>query len=124
MKRIFFTILSVLFGLQFINAGLNKFFNYIPVPDEIPEEMLKDFQAITEIVWLMPLIGITEILGGILVIIPKTRVLGALVLFPVMIGILCTHIFVDTTALTLVLVYLVILLWILYESRGKLKALF
>jgi len=124
MKRIIFTILSVLFGLQFVNAGLNKFFNYIPVPEEIPEEVLKDFQAITEIVWLMPLIGIAEIVGGLLVIIPKTRTLGALVLFPVMVGILCTHIFVDTTALPLVLIYLALLLWILFESREKIKALF
>lgn len=32
MKQKIITVVSVLFGLMFINAGLNKFFNYMPVP--------------------------------------------------------------------------------------------
>jgi uncharacterized membrane protein YphA (DoxX/SURF4 family) len=34
-------LLCLLFGLMFINAGLNKFFNYMPVPDHMPEKMIK-----------------------------------------------------------------------------------
>ena len=104
MKHKVLTVLSVLFGLLLINGGLNKFFNYMPSPDDISEAMLKDFGALTEIVWLMPLLGIAEIVGGILIAIPKTRALGAVVIFPVAVGILLTHIFVDTDGLIIALV--------------------
>ncbi len=32
MKNKILFVVSLLFGLLFINAGLNKFFNYMPVP--------------------------------------------------------------------------------------------
>ncbi|WP_149276538.1 DoxX family membrane protein [Pareuzebyella sediminis] len=119
MKQKILTVLSVLFGLLLINGGLNKFFNYMPPPDDISEAMLKDFGALTEIVWLMPLLGIAEIVGGILIAIPKTRALGAVVIFPVAVGILLTHIFVDTDGLIIALVIWAVLIWILFENRGK-----
>ena len=119
MKHKVLTVFSVLFGLLLINGGLNKFFNYMPPPDDISEAMLKDFGALTEIVWLMPLLGIAEIVGGILIAIPKTRALGAVVIFPVAVGILLTHIFVDTDGLIIALVIWAVLLWILFENRGK-----
>src|SRR5690554_7297165 len=82
MKQKILTVLSVLFGLLLLNGGLNKFFNYMPVPEDMAEEMVKDFGAIMEISWLMPLIAIAEIIGGLLIIFPKTRALGAVVIFP------------------------------------------
>lgn len=118
MKTIFF-ILCVLFGLMFINAGLNKFLNYMPPPENMPEALMRDFQAMMEISWLMPLIGIAEITGGLLVIIPGTRALGALVILPVMVGILLVNFLVDTSGLPIVLPLAAILAWIFYEYRHK-----
>lgn len=62
--------LSLLFGLMFINSGLNKFFNYMPMPKDMPESMLKLMAAFMQISWLMPLVGFAEVLGGVLFIIP------------------------------------------------------
>jgi uncharacterized membrane protein YphA (DoxX/SURF4 family) len=87
MKSKILTILSFLFGLLFINAGLNKFFNYMPMPDDMPEAMVELFKVMTEIVWLMPLVAIVEIIGGLMIISKKFRALGALKIFPLMIGI-------------------------------------
>lgn len=119
MKNKILTGLSVLFGLLLINGGLNKFFNYMPVPEDLPEAMVKDFTAIVEISWLMPLIAIAELVGGILIIFPRTRALGALIIFPVMVGILLTHIFVDISGLPIAIVIWAILLWIIYDNREK-----
>ncbi|HLW41417.1 MAG TPA: DoxX family protein [Flavobacterium sp.] len=124
MKQKILTVLSVLFGLLLLNGGLNKFFNYMPVPEDMAEEMVKDFGAIMEISWLMPLIAIAEIIGGLLIIFPKTRALGAVVIFPVAVGILLTHIFVDTSGLLIALVIWAILLWIIYENREKYRPMF
>lgn len=119
MKKKIIFIVSLLFGLVFINAGLNKFLNYMPVPDDLPENMVKLMNAFMEIGWLMPLVGFVEILGGLLFIIPKTRALGAIVIFPVMIGILLTHIISAPTGLPIALILLIINLWVLYENRDK-----
>ena len=102
MKNKILFVLSLLFGLMFINAGLNKFFFYMPMPEDAPAEGMKDFAAMMEISWLLPLIAVAEIVGGVFVIIPKTRALGALIIFPVMVGILLTHIFVDTTTFPII----------------------
>lgn len=91
MKNKIIFILSLLFGLMFINAGLNKFLNYMPIPVDLPEKMIKVMTAFMEINWLMPLVGFVEILGGMLFIIPKTRALGAIMIFPIMIGILMSY---------------------------------
>ncbi|MEO6720437.1 MAG: DoxX family membrane protein [Ferruginibacter sp.] len=117
-KKILFAV-SLLFGLMFINAGLNKFFNYMPVPKDMPENMMKVMGAFMTIGWLMPLIGIAEILGGILFIPNKYRALGAIIIFPVMIGILLTAIVNAPSGLPLALVLFAINLWVIIENRAK-----
>lgn len=119
MRTKILNIVSALFGLLLINGGLNKFLNYMPVPDNLPEPLLKDTAAIMEISWLMPLVGFAEVLGGLLIIIPKTRALGALVVFPVMVGVLCTHLTVAPEGLPIALVIWAILLWIIVENRNR-----
>ena len=119
MKQKIIFVLSLLFGLMFINAGLNKFLNYMPVPTDLPEKMQKMGAAFMEIGWLMPLIGFAEILGGILFIIPKTRALGAVVIFPVMIGIVLTNSIVAPSGLPIALPLFAINLWVIYENRQK-----
>jgi putative oxidoreductase len=119
MKSKILFVVSLLFGLMFINGGLNKFFNYMPMPENAPVEGMKDFAAMMEIVWLMPLIAIAEILGGILFIIPKTRALGAVIICPIMAGIILVHLLVDTSALPVALILSAILVWVMYENREK-----
>lgn len=119
MKKTILMVLSVLLGLFLVNAGLNKFFNYMPVPENMPEAIVKDTMAMMEIEWLMPLIAWAEIIGGLLLAIPKTRALGALVVFPVMVGILLTHIFVAPDGLLIAIIMWVVLLWIMIDNKDK-----
>ncbi len=117
-KKILFGV-SLLFGLMFINSGLNKFFNYIPMPKDMPENMIKLMGAIKEIGWLLPLVGVAEIVGGILFITNKFRALGAIIIFPVLAGIILTHIFIAPSGLPMALVLLGIELWVIIENRDK-----
>ena len=119
MKKKILFVLCILFGLMFINAGLNKFFNYIPAPANLPEKMVKVMAAMVEITWLMPLLASAEIVGGILFMIPKFRALGAIVIFPVMVGILLTHLVLEPSGLPIALVLLAIELWVIFENREK-----
>jgi len=119
MKQKILFVVCLLFGLLMINGGLDKFLHYMPMPKDMPESMIKAFTALTTITWLLPLVGFIEILGGILFIIPKTRALGAIVIFPVVIGILLTNTVTEPSGAPIALVVLAINLWVLFENREK-----
>ncbi len=119
MKRKILFVISLLFGLLFINAGLDKFLHYMPMPKDMPPGMLKVMSAFIEIKWLMPLVGIAEIIGGLLIIFPKYRALGAVIILPVMLGILCTNIVSVPSGLPLALALTIINIWIIIENRLK-----
>ncbi|WP_240469783.1 DoxX family membrane protein [Cyclobacterium sp. SYSU L10401] len=112
-------IISLLFGLIFINSGLNKFFYYMPIPDDLPEKVLKTMEAFNSIGWVNPLVALVEILGGLLFIPGKTRALGAIVIFPVMVGIIVHHLVVAPSGLAVPLVLFGILLWLIIENRKR-----
>jgi len=119
MKKKILFVVSLLFGLMFINSGLNKFFNYMPMPSDMPENMIKLMTAFMQIGWLMPLIAVAEIVGGVLFITNKFRALGAIIIFPVLVGILLTHIIVAPSGLPIALILLGIEIWVIVENREK-----
>lgn len=118
MKNKILLVLTILFGAMMVNSGLNKFFWYMPMP-EMPEEMMKVFAAFATIEWLMPLVAITEIIGGILIAIPKTRALGAIVILPVMVGIVLQHAVHDPAGVIIPLILFVINLWAILDNKEK-----
>lgn len=119
MKSKALFIASLLFGLMFINSGLNKFFHYIPMPKDLPEGLVKITNAFMSVSWLMPLIGIVEILGGIFFITPKYRALAAIIILPVMVGVLLTHIIDAPSGLPIAIILFAINIWVIYENREK-----
>lgn len=115
-------ILCLLFGLMFINAGLDKLFHYMPVPD-MPPEMMKVGEAFMTIQWLMPLIAVIEITGGLLFIMPRTRALGAIVILPVMVGIVLHNAVFMPSGLMIAGVLFLIDIWMIIDNRHKYKIL-
>ena len=118
MRKKALFIVGVLFGLVMINSGLNKFFNYMPAPKEMPEKMLAAMKAYMEIGWLIPLVGVAEVLGGLLLIFPRTRALGAIVILPVLTGILLSNISTSSNLL-IVFALIAIILWVIIDSWDK-----
>lgn len=119
MKKKIIFVLSLLFGILFINAGLNKFFNYMPMPTNLPKKMLDVFNAFMQVGWLLPLVGVVEILGGILFIIPKTRALGAIIILPVMVGIILTNTITQQSGLPFALALFAVNVWVILDNKEK-----
>lgn len=117
-------IICLLFGLMFINAGLDKFFHYNPVP-QLTEAQMKLYAAFGEIGWLLPLVGTVEVIGGLLFIFPKTRALAAIVILPVLTGILIHNVYRDPspTGICISGILFMINIWILIDNREKYKHL-
>lgn len=121
MKILIF-ILCLLAGLIFLNAGLDKFFHYMPVP-ELEPELQKADQAIATVKWLLPLVGFVEVVGGILLIIPKTRILATLILFPVLVGILVHTLSYSPAYVLIPFLIFVLFVNLWWEKRNKIRNL-
>jgi len=115
-------VLFILFGLMFINAGLDKFFHYMPIPPLEPE-VLEVGAAFMKIKWLMPLVATVELIAGFLFLFPKTRLLGAMMIFPILIGILLHNAVYMPSGLAIAGVLFLINCWVLYANKGQLKGL-
>jgi putative oxidoreductase len=87
-------IAGALLGLLFIMSSVVVLFNLVatpPIPEGTP---MAHFMAAFGPTGYFTFIKIFELLGGILVAIPRTRNLGLLVLGPIIINILAFHGFV------------------------------
>lgn len=119
MKQKILFVLCLLTGLMFINSGLDKFLHYMPIPADLPEKLVKMGMAFSEIGWLMPLVGAAEIAGGGLLLLPRTRALGAIILVPILTGVLLTHITVAPSGLPVVLAFIAVIGWVIVDNREK-----
>jgi uncharacterized membrane protein YphA (DoxX/SURF4 family) len=93
------TIAGGLLGLLFIIFGLNFFLKFIPMPPGPPEgsPAALFFGALFPTGYLA-FVKVLEIIGGLLVAIPKTRNFGLLILGPIIINILAFHVFLTNRA--------------------------
>lgn len=88
------TIAAGLLGLIFVVFGLNFFLKFIPMPPGPPEGSPPAlFMAALFPTGYLAFVKVLEILGGVLVAIPKTRNIGLLVLGPIIVNILAFHVF-------------------------------
>ena len=123
MKGKILTVLCAIFGLGMIVFGANKLYPFMPMPELTAEQKII-FGAFGTIKWLMPLVGIVEILGGLLIAIPKTRALGAIVILPVMVGIIVHNLtFFDAGQIAIPAVFAIINLWALADNTDRYKAM-
>jgi putative oxidoreductase len=111
--------LSILYGVAMAIFGSNKFFNFMPMPKDLPENIMKVMDAMVATKWIMPLVGIGEVLGGILIAIPKTRALGAIVMFPISVGILVHTLTHSPESIGMAAVFFLINVWIIWTNRDK-----
>ena len=110
--------LSIIFGLFMLNSGINKFTNHMPMP-EMSDSALATIIAFGKSGWLMVLVGLAEILGGLLLLLPKSRSLGAIVLFPVILGIFVFHAVQEPSGMVIGVVLLLINLFLIYSYKDK-----
>lgn len=86
-------IIAALLGLLFVAGALFFFFGKLP-PGPPEDSLPGKFMAAIGPTGYMAFVKVCEITGGALVIVPKTRNLGLLILGPIIINILCFHAFV------------------------------
>ncbi|QJE97937.1 hypothetical protein [Luteolibacter luteus] len=94
MKKWAPIIAGIILGLLFIMASAMVLFKLAPIP-EIPKDTPPgQFMAAFGPTGYMTFIKVLEMVGGILVAIPKSRNIGLLILGPIIVNILAYHTFV------------------------------
>jgi len=119
-------IASGLLGLAFIVFGLNFFLKFIPIPSPEEGSHAAMFMGAMYMSGMLTFVKVLEILGGVLVVIPKTRNLGLIILTPIIVNILAFHIFITggyglfdppVVVITLAAAYLI------FDARAKIANL-
>jgi len=90
--RLVVTVARVLFGLLFLVFGLNFFFHFMPMPP-MSGPPAAFMGALFATGYMFPLIKVTEIVAGILLISGRFVPLGLLLLAPILVNIAAFHIF-------------------------------
>lgn len=124
------TVAGVLLGLLFVMSSVVVLFHLIP-PDKMPPPPPEGSPAAMFMGALMPtgymtFVKVCELVGGILVAIPRTRNLGLLFLGPILVNILAFHIFIMKGAKLIdpmLIVIVLLALYLLWVERKRVLGL-
>jgi len=93
-KQLIFNVSKWLLALMMIVFGANKFIGFIVMPP--PQgELAQKFMGAMFTTYLFKVVALTQIIGGVLLLIPKTAFIGLLMMFPVIVNIIGFHLFHD-----------------------------
>jgi putative oxidoreductase len=81
-------------GLLFLIFGSNFFLKFIDMPSPAEGSPMAAFAGTMYATGYLAFVKVLEIIGGILVAVPKTRNLGLLILTPIIVNILAIHVYV------------------------------
>lgn len=119
MKKYLPIIAGIVLGLLFVMSAVTVLFNLVkmpPPPEGTPAAMF--FGAFGPTGY-MTFVKVFELLGGVLVMIPRLRNLGLLVLGPIIVNILAFHVFIGggfkdllNPMLLLIIALALYLLWV------------
>ena len=115
-------IVRVLLGLMFVVFGANIFFHFLPMPPPKPS-LATDFSKALMESGYMYVVGALQVAGGLLLLIGRCVPMGLMLLGPVIVNILCFHIFLERTGLPMAIVVSVLSLFLLWRYRANFAGL-
>lgn len=120
-------VFRILLGLIMVIFGANKLYAFLPDPDPsaVPEAAGSFFGALIATGYMMKLVGLAELLGGLLLLLGKWVPFALVFLVPITVNILCFHLFLDLSAgMVPALVVTILHLVLLYKYKSNFSALF
>jgi uncharacterized membrane protein YphA (DoxX/SURF4 family) len=122
-RRIAFTVARVVLGLVFVASGLTGLLGLAPPPEGSPGAVAL-FQALHATGYILPLLKVTELVGGALVLGGLFLPLGLVLLAPVIVNIVAFHVFVAPAGLPIAAVLVTAALALAWRHRAAFAPLF
>lgn len=97
-------VARIILGLIFFVFGLNGFFNFIPVPPNMPEKLMAFMNGLMASGYFFPLLKGTEVVCGLLLLIGAFVPLALIVLAPIILNIIMVHTVLDTSGLPVAII--------------------
>lgn len=118
-------IASILLGGLFIMSASVVLFGLAPTPELPKDTPMAAFMAAFGPTGYMTFVKVLELLAGLLLLVPKTRNIGLLILGPIIVNILAFHQFVakDGILQPMLLGIAALAVYLLWAERAKWKAL-
>jgi putative oxidoreductase len=108
-------IARILLGLVFVVFGLNPFLKFIPM--QMPQGLAGQYLMVLFQSHIVYVVGAVQVIGGLLLFINRYVPLGLTFLGPVIVNILCYHIFIDRAGIPLAAI--VTVLWFILFFRYR-----
>jgi putative oxidoreductase len=118
-------ICRVLLGLGFTVFGLNILHPFLPQPPPVEGSLAAQYMTVMMPTHWMSVVGLFQLVGGVLVLIGGTAPLGLALLAPVLVNILAFHICImGGEGIVPGLVFSVLEIFLIYSYRSYFKPLF
>ncbi len=115
-------IARILLGLVFTVFGANIFLHFIPMPEPKPS-LATDFAKALMESHYMYVVGFCQVAGGLILLTGRYVPLGLTLLGPVIVNILCFHIFMNHQGWQLASVVAALALFLLWRYRANFAGL-
>ncbi|NQY05147.1 MAG: DoxX family membrane protein [Flavobacteriaceae bacterium] len=115
----------ILLGLTMLVFGLNKLFNFLPEPEGSPAEAVAFFEALIATGYMIKLVALCQVIGGLLLILGKWVPFVIVFLAPITVNILCFHLFLDLSkSMMPALIVTILHLILIYKYKSSFSGLF
>lgn len=104
MKNKLPMIARIALGLIFFVFGLNGFFQFIPMPEAMPEKLMAFTSGLAASGYFFPFLKGTEVVCGALLLVGAFVPLALVVLAPIILNIFLVHAFLDPSGLPIAIV--------------------
>jgi uncharacterized membrane protein YphA (DoxX/SURF4 family) len=118
--RIATAIVRILLGLGFLVFGLNGFLNFMPVPEDMPKDIITVSTGLMMGGYMAVVAG-TEIIVAVLLLLNRFVPLALALLAPIIVGILTFHIALDPATIGPGIVVLLMELYLAWAYRGAFR---
>lgn len=125
MNSSFTKILRIILGLGLLFFGLSKLIHFNFMPTHIYTGDAAIFiDSLSNTGYILKVIGVLEILIGLLLIINKAVPFALILLAPISVNILLFHLFMDTPGLILAVVVILLNIILIYKHWKSYRPLF
>jgi putative oxidoreductase len=114
--KIAIILARTLLGLIFVVFGSNAFLHFIPMPPP-PAGLAGDFSKALFMSHYFYVVAVVQVAGGLIVLSGRFTALGLTLLVPVIVNILCFHIFLNHEGWQLASVVAALALFLLWQNR-------